>query len=601
MLCGSAGAAEGDEARAWQRLVGILQYLQSDYPDAVRSQQTTELEEQTGFARDAQAAAREVGPGAAPFLAAIDSVARRIERAEDAQGVARDCASLVDALVVAGGLSRSPRRPPDLAHAKELYAAACAACHAQDGSGQVEIAPTMTPRPSSFLDPERMDGITPYKAFNVMTLGVEGTAMPAFSVLNDTERWELAFYIFALRQPPCEVKAPRSTLEKLANITDAALGKQYTPREVACLRRVPPQTDEEQSLLIARSGIEDAMRLSQAGQAQAARQAVMDAYLNGIEPVELLLKGRQPALVQRLEEGFGRLRVDLDNGAPTVEAEGRALLGLVDDARRSHSPTQAWSVFGMTLFILLREGFEATVVIAALLAVLKRTDQMKHARWVHSGWGIALALGVLAFVFARHLLAGTRREWLEAVVALAAVGMLLYAALWLNARRNTRKLMGRLRDQMEGALGRGSRAGLFTIAFTAMLRESFETALFLQGLSIDSPSGVAWGAAGGAVALVFLVTFVVRVGYRLPMKALFTASTVLLFATAVVLLGKGLHALQELGALHVRPLPLFTLDFLGLYPDAYSLLPQLLLAAAPLAWWLATKKAPPAPPLPSGA
>ena len=59
-----------------------------------------------------------------------------------------------------------------------------------------------------------------------------------------------------------------------------------------------------------------------------------------------------------------------------------------------------------------------------------------------------------------------------------------------------------------GALGRGSLVGLFAIAFTAVLRESVETAIFLQGLSLDSPSGVAWGCAAGAVALTVLVLFI---------------------------------------------------------------------------------------------
>ena len=78
---------------------------------------------------------------------------------------------------------------------------------------------------------------------------------------------------------------------------------------------------------------------------------------------------------------------------------------------------------------------------------------------------------------------------MEGTSALFAVAMLVYAALWLNARANMSKFMGELRGRMQGALGRGSALGLFVIAFTAMLRESVETAIFLEGLSIDSPRG----------------------------------------------------------------------------------------------------------------
>ena len=69
-----------------------------------------------------------------------------------------------------------------------------------------------------------------------------------------------------------------------------------------------------------------------------------------------------------------------------------------------------------------------------------------------------------------------RRELLEGFAGLFAVGMLLYAALWLNARANMSKFMGELREKMKGALGRGSVAGLFAISFTSALRESQDIA-----------------------------------------------------------------------------------------------------------------------------
>ena len=80
------------------------------------------------------------------------------------------------------------------------------------------------------------------------------------------------------------------------------------------------------------------------------------------------------------------------------------------------------------------------------------------------------------------------------------------------------------------------------------------------------------------------------VGFRLPMQALFKGSTVLLVVTAVMLLGKGLHGLQELGVLPLSPVTFVKVEPLGVYPDLYTLLPQLLLAAAPLGYWLATRK-----------
>lgn len=585
LATGPAGAVGGPEevgsSEGWHRLVGILQYMEQDYPVAVAEGSAFELEEQAAFAEEAVRAAGELGPAGAAFAGRLEELRQRVLRKDAPAEVSRDCAALVEDLVRAGGLARSPRRPPDLREGEALFQVNCAACHGRDGKGETEVAATLEPRPYSFLDPERMDGLTPYKAFNSITFGVTGTGMPAYDVLPEKERWTLAFYLFTLRQPACEGAPPAASLESLASGTDKELAAAHGAGNVACLRRRMPDADEERSLVLAREGVEEALRRAERGDVTGARKAVLDAYLQGVEPVEPLLRAREPALVQELEAGFGQVRLALEQDGQRVEKEGRALLSLIDRARRSRPAAEGFvSVLWLAMLILLREGFEATVVIAALLAVLKKLDQPQHARVVHAGWTSAALVGAGAFVFGRRLLAGANRELLEGGFALLAVGMLVYAALWLNARANLRKFMGQLRNQMEGALGRGSALGLFGIAFTAMLRESVETAIFLEGLSIDSPAGVAWGVGAGLVVLLALVLFIRRVGYRLPMKALFNASTVLLLATAVMLLGSGLHALQEVGMLPLRPLGTFRVEALGVYADAVTLLPQLLLAGA---------------------
>ena len=95
-----------------------------------------------------------------------------------------------------------------------------------------------------------------------------------------------------------------------------------------------------------------------------------------------------------LELAFGRTRLAAEKGSPRVAEEGRELLALIDQARRTRPTAQGvLSVLWLTLLILLREGFEATVIIAALLAVLKKMQALKHARVVHAGWVSALVVG----------------------------------------------------------------------------------------------------------------------------------------------------------------------------------------------------------------
>ncbi len=581
----------------WHRLVGILQYLEADYPAAVESGDPFELEEQRAFIAEAVSAARELGHEAAPYVARLEALKARIDQGADPQGVSRQCSELIEELVLEGGLARSPRRPPDLERGRALYAVSCAPCHGEKGDGQSAVSASMNPKPANFLDDGAMDALTPYKAFNTISFGVTGTAMPSFSTLDEDDRWALAFYVFTLRRPPCDGPARHSTLEELATSTDVQLAERYGADALSCLRHEVPEPDEERALLSARESVERAIELSAQGKPAAARQALVDAYLNGFEPVEPLLRARDARLVRDIELAFQKARLQAERHGPKTVEASRELLALLDKARRTRGSGDFWVVFLEAVLILLREGFEAMVVLAALFAMLKKSKAPpQEARWVHAGWVSALALGAVAFAFGRTILAAAGREWLEAAVGLFAVALLLYAALWLNSRHTMRRFMGELRERVESAVGTGSTAGLFAIAFTAVFRESFETAVFLQGLAVDSPRGVAAGAALGGTLLVALVLFVNQVGYRLPMKALFRASTVVLVATAVVMLGKSLHALQEVGLLPLVPMRFVTIEVFGIHPDALSLGPQLLLAFSPLAFrlWRRRSEEPPA-------
>ena len=139
------------------------------------------------------------------------------------------------------------------------------------------------------------------------------------------------------------------------------------------------------------------------------------------------------------------------------------------------------------------------------------------------------------------------------------------------------------------------RLALFGIAFLAMFRESFETAVFLEALSIDAPTAVVWGSLFGTALLLGLVFAVSRLGLRLPMTTLFKVSTIVLLVTAVVLVGQGVHSFEEVGLLPSRPLPLPRIEFLGLYPDSIGLLAQLVVALAPLLWKATSSSLPAGP------
>ena len=577
----SSRAAHADQPA--HRLVSILQYLETDYPAAIASKSTVELEEQRVMARSAVALAKEQG---SPFLGRIEALAGQIEKAEAPSIVAAECATLVTDIAQQSGLLRAPRKPPELANGKAIFDARCASCHGAMGKGDGVAGAPLEPRPANLVAGDRAGALTPYRVFNTTAYGIPKTAMVPFVDLDEKARWDVAFYVLSLRHSGATcATAPKLSLERLANAKDAELGA-----DAGCLRVRMPEASVETQLMLARTLVEQGLERAKAGDFSAAKQAVLAAYLDGVEPIEPLLRARDAAMVTRIEQAFLDLRAALDKGdlALTTARTARVIAAL--DHARVSAGGKGRSVFGLAFLILIREGFEVTVVLGALLAVLKKTGRRDQARVVHLGWVAALVVGIGVFFAFRKTLAGSSREWLEGSVTLAAVAMLLYAAFFINSRANTRRMMGDLRERTTGAIAGGKRValGLFVISFSSMLRESVETALFLQGLAIDSPSGAAWGAVAGVAALVALIVAMDRFGVKLPMQTMFTWSTRLLFATAVVLLGKGLHALQEVGVLPLRPVGFVPrLDVLGLFPDLVSFLPQILLIAAPFAWLLA--------------
>lgn len=590
--------AQGGAATEAQRLVAILQYVGQDYPPAVASNDSAELAEQRSLAADAVALAGRA-PGAAPFASRVVSIGARVGQGADPAGVSADCASLVDDLVAATGIARTPATAPDLAEGERVFGKTCATCHGATGAGDGPAAAALNPRPASFRSSAVMEPLSPFRAYSAIRFGVKGTAMPSFETLEESQRWALAFYVFSLRQPACDHAPPRVSLDALANRSDADLAEAFGAREVPCLRRTMPEIDAPALLAAARARVEEAARVSARGDESGAERIVLDAYLADIEPAEPWLRARAPEALTQIEGSFTTTRAALHAGDPGARDDAVRLAALIDRAASAgaRARTTKGSAFWLALLVIVREGFEAAVIVAALLAVLKKRKQLSRARLVHAGWTSAIAAGAVAFLLGHKALAGAMNEKVEGCVAFVAAAMLLYAALWINARATTRRTMGDLRERTSGALASGAFA-LFAVSFLAVFRESFETAVFLEALSIDAPSSVAWGAFAGAALLLVLVMAVSSMGLRLPMQTLFKASTVVLVATAVVLVGQGIHAFQAVGLLQAHAIPFVRIDFLGIYPDRLGVLAQVALAAAPLLW---KALGPSIPGLPSGA
>jgi high-affinity iron transporter len=207
-------------------------------------------------------------------------------------------------------------------------------------------------------------------------------------------------------------------------------------------------------------------------------------------------------------------------------------------------------VFG-AFVTLLREGFEATLLIAIVLAYLVKIGRREDFRQVWYGVGaaitVSLAVAAALFVTAGGL-EGTAEYVFEGTAMWVAVGFLTYMVLWM--RRQSRTVAQGIRRGVDSAVEKGSQLALISLVFVMVVREGIETALFIFGITQTStPLQVALGAALGIAAAVALGYAVYAGGKRINLGLFFKVTGVLLILVAAGLLAHGVAEFQEAGLL----------------------------------------------------
>jgi high-affinity iron transporter len=200
---------------------------------------------------------------------------------------------------------------------------------------------------------------------------------------------------------------------------------------------------------------------------------------------------------------------------------------------------------------VLREGFEAALVVGIVLAFLDRAGRRDAfpAVWA----GVATALGLSAVVGVALFAAGKELEGrseaiFEGVVMLLAAALLTWMIFWMRGRART--LRAEIEGRTRAALDAGSALGLALVVVVGVAREGVETALFLfSAVEGSSPLVSLLGAAVGGAAAVALGYLFYRGSHRLKLRTFFTATSALLLLFAGFLLARGLHELGEAGVL----------------------------------------------------
>lgn len=604
-LACSAGAAPALDDAA-QTIVHMLDYVGVDYAEAVdagRIKNADEYKEMVDFAAQVHGllASLPAIPARATLQADAGALAALIDAKAAPAEIAQKASALRWAVIRAYGLQVAPKSAPDLRVAAALYATHCAACHGAQGRGDGPAGQALEPAPSNFHDRERMAQRSVYGLYNTITLGVAGTAMRGFTELTEADRWALAFLASAMGTEPAQItrgeslwakgtgKAEFGDLRRLVTSTPADLGatgradlvtvRAYLVAEPGAAGSAAPPP-----LALARAKLIDALAAYRAGDRAAARQHAITAYLEGFELVESSLDNVNPALRRKTEAAMMALRTDIDAGQPVDAFSQRVeqVNALLDDANSALSAGEMSSgtAFTSSLLILLREGLEAILVLAAIIAFVRKTGRRDALPYVHFGWIAAVVLGAATWFVANRFIAisGASRELTEGFSALLAAAMLLYVGLWLHNRSHAQAWQGFIREQVTGALAKRTLWAMTGISFLAVYRELFEVILFYETLLAQAGDAqrpaVLGGIGVGAVLLALLGGVILKYSARLPIGLFFTATSWLLVAMAVIFVGHGVAALQEAGVIGSTPVPFVALPALGLHPNAQGLAAQ---------------------------
>ena len=559
LLAGSARLEAQDSGA--RRLANIASVAVSEYKLAVDERgmviSAQEYTETTGFLEDARAvAAKLTGARATESRAALDALISAVAAKRPPSALAPLQQRLIASLG-AEGMVEPPSAPLDTAQGHKLFTANCASCHGIMALGDGPLAHGLSTPVPAIGNPASTPALTPTLAYDVISVGVRGTAMPPFGAsLSAQQRWNITNYVYALRGQPMSI--PTSNAGHQA------------PEAIAA------------SILTL---VDSSRSLSRAGNASAAGDAAFDAYL-AFEPMETIVRAKDPGLVTSLERSFANLRVAVQGGdTAAADVARNSIVQMLPRvvAHATDETVSATESFWQSFLIILREGFEAILVVGAVVAVLIKTGNRNRLRWIWLGAVLGVVASLITALIIKTAFSAipASSEIVEAVSLLLAVVVLFSVSYWLISKVEAVKWQRFITGKVSTALARGGGGALMLVAFLAVYREGAETALFYQALfsqSSGSTLPLILGIVAGSVALAIVFILFYRFGIRIPMRPFFAITSLFLYYMAFVFAGRGIRELQEGNALPMTPLRhVPDIPWLGIFPTVQTVTIQAVL------------------------
>lgn len=294
--------------------------------------------------------------------------------------------------------------------------------------------------------------------------------------------------------------------------------------------------------------------------------------------------------VETLKSMLTEDAITLDGGK--AAAQGSGSTAATNSADGSSSGGAAWQTFLAVLGLTLREGLEAILVIAAIIAYLVKTNCRKYLASVYIGAGLGVLFSVMLAMIFNGIAAslgdaqsGAGQEIFEGVTMFLAVIVLFYVSNWMLSKAEAETWSKYIKDKVQQSIDKGSMYTLSFSAFLAVAREGAELIMFFQGMraNITNNPQMLWGGLALAVLILAIVyVAITKLSVRLPLKPFFTFTSVLMFILCISFIGKGVYELQEADVIGRTIIPWmngFNFELLGIYDRYENLIPQLILLA----------------------
>ena len=239
----------------------------------------------------------------------------------------------------------------------------------------------------------------------------------------------------------------------------------------------------------------------------------------------------------------------------------------------SQIDTKAEYNFLDAMWILLREGVEALLIVLALVSSLKAAKLTKGLVWVYSGGILGIvASGIIAYVLQKIfpvVSSGTNREILEGFIGIFAVIMMIGIGMWLHSKSNLKSWNHFMQRQMKAVATSGSFISMFALSFLAVFREGAETILFYVGIiPLISIKNLILGIVLAIIILIMIAIIILYTSSKIKVYKMFFLLTWMIYLLAFKMLGTSVHMLQVVGIIPLKVIPFVpTVESVGLYAN----------------------------------